>query len=166
MDNGKLIIGAVFFVIFIVMEIWYRNKQGKKTKELSAKEKPVKIFEYCKIFYTYDESSAKSQVLFSHPASVVPCDVLLFQDHIGLVAANGYGIHTNDVKIKDVNSVTIKKILWEKVLYVNYDEVSETGSVKNITFCLEGDLEDLSYIRNFIEERMTRPQVIDLTDGN
>ena len=68
-----------------------------------------------------------------------------------------------EIKIKDINSIKLKKVLWEEILQVNYNEISKSGADNVATFYLKGDKEDLLCIKNFIEERMNRPQIIDLT---
>ncbi|MBP5435544.1 hypothetical protein J6Z39_06965 [bacterium] len=152
---------TIVFIAFIVLEIWSRKTQNKKTKELQAKEKPLKILEYCKISFGYnDEHSARAAVLGGR-MKVPLCNVLLFQDHIGLVTEKAL-----EIKIKDINSIKMKKVLWEEILQVNYNEISKNGSENSATFYLKGDKEDLLYIKNFIEERLNRPQIIDLTDGD
>lgn len=154
----RTIIPGIFFVLVIVAEIWSRKKQNTKTKELQAKEKPVKILEYCKIFFGYnDEHSARAAVLGGR-INVSLCNVLLFHDRIGLVTEKAL-----EIGIKDINSITMKKVLWEEILQVNYNEISKSGADNIATFYLKGDKEDLLCIKNFIEERMNRPQIIDLT---
>lgn len=149
---------TILFIAFIVAEIWSRKKQNAKTKELQAKEKPVKILEYCKISFGYnDEHSARVAVLGGR-IHVPLCNVLLFQDRIGLVTENAL-----EIKIKDINSIKLKKVLWEEILQVNYNEISKSGADNVATFYLKGDKEDLLCIKDFIEERMNRPQIIDLT---
>ncbi|MBR4532628.1 hypothetical protein IKO70_09510 [bacterium] len=149
---------TIVFIALIVFEIWYSNKKEKKTNELKAKEKPLKIFEYCKVAFGYnDELSAKSVALGG--PGVVWGNVLLFQNRIGIVTEN-----VLEIEIKDINFIKMKKVLLEEMLQVNFNEISKSGTKKEMALYLKGSKEDLLYIKNFIEERLNRPQVIDLTE--
>lgn len=148
---------TIVFIAILVFEIWYSNKKEKKTNELKAKEKPLKIFEYCKVALGYnDELSAKSVALGG--PGVVWGNVLLFQNRIGIVTENAL-----EIEIQDINFIKMTKVLLEEMLQVNFNEVSKSGTKKEMALYLKGGKEDLLYIKNFIEERLNRPQIIDLT---
>ena len=87
-------------------------------------------------------------------------NVLLFQNRIGIVTENAL-----EIEIQDINFIKMTKVLLEEMLQVNFNEVSKSGTKKEMALYLKGGKEDLLYIKNFIEERLNRPQVIDLTDG-
>ena len=153
----RTIIPGIFFVLVIVAEIWASNKKEKKTTELKAKEKPLKIFEYCKIACGYnDELSAKSVALGG--PGIVWGNVLLFQNRIVIVTVDAL-----EIEIKDINFVKMRKVMLEEMLQVNFNEISKSGTQNEMALYLKGGKEDLLCIKNFIEERMNRPKIIDLT---
>lgn len=125
----RTIIPGILFVLVIVAEIWASNKREKKTNELKAKEEPLKIFEYFRIAFGYnDEHSARAAVLGGR-INVPLCNVLLFHDRIGLMTEKAL-----EIGIKDINSITMKKVLWEEILQVNYNEISKSGADNVATF--------------------------------
>ena len=153
----KVVATVLVFIAVIVIEIRYSNKKEKKTNELKAKEKPLKIFEYCKIACGYnDELSAKSVALGG--PGIVWGNVLLFQNRIVIVT-----VEALEIEIKDINFVKMRKVMLEEMLQVNFNEISKSGTQNEMALYLKGGKEDLLCIKNFIEERMNRPQIIDLT---
>ena len=153
----RMIGDTIIFIAILVFEIWYSNKKEKKTNELKAKEKPLKIFEYCKVALGYnDELSAKSVALGG--PGVVWGNVLLFQNRIGIVTENAL-----EIEIQDINFIKMTKVLLEEMLQVSFNEISKSGTKKEMALYLKGGKEDLLYIKNFIEKKLNRPQIIDLT---
>ena len=153
----RMIGDTIIFIAILVFEISYSNKKKKKTNELKAKEKPLKIFEYCKVALGYnDELSAKSVALGG--PGVVWGNVLLFQNRIGIVTENAL-----EIEIQDINFIKMTKVLLEEMLQVSFNEISKSGTKKEMALYLKGGKEDLLYIKNFIEKKLNRPQIIDLT---
>ena len=157
----ELIVQAVAivlcFVAIIVIEIWYSNKKEKKTNELKAKEKPLKIFEYCKMAFGYNDELSARSVALGGPG-VIWGNVLLFQNRVVVVTEDAL-----EIEIKDINFIKMRKVLLEEMLQVNFNEISKSGTKNEMALYLKGGKDDLLYIKKFIEERMNRPQIIDLT---
>ena len=148
---------VLFFTAIIVTEIWYSNRKEKKTNELTAKEKPLKIFEYFNVFKGENEVSPQMIVL-CHRNYCISCNILLFKNRIVFVTESML-----EIELKDINSANIKKAFGEELLKINYSEISESGTKKEMSLYLQGSDENMLYIKNFIEERMDRPKIIDLT---
>ena len=152
----RIIIPGILFVLVIVAEIWASNKREKKTNELKAKEEPLKIFEYFRIAFGYnDEHSVRSAAISGW---AVWCSLLLFQNRMVIVAET-----TLEIEIKNINFVKMRKVMLEEFLQVCYNEISESGTTREKAVFLQGIDKDMLYIKNFIEERMNRPKIIDLT---
>ena len=67
--------------------------------------------------------------------------------------------------LEDIHFVKMEKLLGKNLLLVNYtDKLNDIKGYKQTQIYVKGKTEDLLYIKNFIEERIQRPKVIDLTD--
>ena len=93
--------------------------------------------------------------------------VLLYNDVIKFTFANEK--YLPEIAVKDIEIIFIKRVLGEDLLYIKHKVSPEKKVQYKETypeFYLSGDKEDLLYIKDFIEERMNRPKIVDLTGGD
>ena len=147
---------VLFFIVVFVVEIRAGNKREKRAKELTAKEKPLKIIEHRRISFGYNDERFVRSVATKGWAVI--CDILLFQNRMVIVAKS-----TLEIEMKDINFVEIRKVMLDEFLQICYNETSENGTTREKAIFLLGIDDNMLYIKNFIEERMNRPQIIDLT---
>ena len=156
------IVGAIFFIGIILGVILDNKKRKREVKRLESEKKSIKSFE-CNLV-------DGSDVLSSHLGAVGPtilCNVLLFDDHIGLATDYILSKWPSKIMMQEINFVRIEKLLGNELLLINYTKRSEDGAKQStFQFYLKDEIDILLCIKNFIEERMNRPQIIDLTGGD
>ena len=152
-------------IITIIVGIMSARKRKRDINKVLSGKKYLREFE-CGISAAKNDSDVKSALLGLYNFPIY--NVFLFNDHIafatGLVMGLGESI-PNEIELKDINFAKMKNIFQTDLLVVNYNVKPKDESRSNevFQFYMEGKKEDLLFIKNFIEERMNRPKIIDLT---
>ncbi|MBP5591616.1 hypothetical protein J6Y50_07175 [bacterium] len=161
----EILVMVPTIVVTIMVGIMSARKRKRDINKVLSGKKYLREFE-CGISAAKNDSDVKSALLGLYNFPVY--NVFLFNDHIafttGLVMGLGESI-PDEIELKDINFAKMKNIFQTDLLVVNYNvkPKDESRSNEAFQFYMEGKKEDLLYIKNFIEERMHRPQIIDLT---
>lgn len=156
------IVGLIFFIGVILGVILDNKKRQKEVKRLEAEKKSIKSFK-CNLVDGSDALSAHLGIV----GPTILCDVLLFDDHIGLATDYTLSKWPSKIMMQEINFVKIEKLLGKELLCINYTKRSEGGSRQStFQFYLKDEIDILLCIKHFIEERNGHPKVIDLTGGD
>ncbi len=158
---------AIYFLASLFLLIWVffierqDEQKRKKHRSLLLKNKPIAEFD-CDIINGTDKVQAA--LLATHRFYRTHACVMLYEQSI--VLATGLEKLQDEIMIDDIESVSIKRLSLIDHLYVR-QRIRKIPHKESLNeFYLNGEKEDLLYIKNFIEERMHRPQIIDLTGGD
>ena len=158
------LIGFLTIVFFVTVILNFRENGKEKAKFLANKQS-IKEIE-CRIVDFADNMYAK--LTFSYSPVF---EMLIFEDSIAFVT--GYvigGSYQPEIELKDINFVRMENIFQTDLLLINhnakYKDESKSKTKYPSQFYLRAKKEDLLYIKNFIEERMNRPKIVDLTGGD
>jgi hypothetical protein len=158
----ELIFFSILIIFVVIGEIMSARKRDKDRNKALAGKQCIREFE-CFIMIAYSDADIKLSFLSKYAPATY--NVLLFEDHIafttGFVAGFGESI-PDEIEIRDINFARMKNIFKTDFLLINYNRKAKESS----NLYMEGKKEDLLYIKKFLEERMHRPQVIDLTGGD
>ncbi len=156
---GIIIVVLITFIFRVISS----NKRKKERNKAVEYNKSIKEIE-CEIIDVADDLSTKITLSFNYSAVF---DVLIFEDHIAFITGCVIGSYQPEIEIKDINFVRMKNIFQTDLLLINhnakYKDESKSKEKYPPQFYLKGSKEDLLYIKNFIEEKMNRPKIIDLT---
>lgn len=164
----EILVMVPTIVVTIMVGIMSARKRKRDINKVLSGKKYLREFE-CGISAAKNDSDVKSALLGLYNFPVY--NVFLFNDHIafttGLVMGLGESI-PDEIELKDINFAKMKNIFQTDLLVVNYNVKPKDESRSNevFQFYMEGKKEDLLFIKNFIEERMNRPKIIDLTGGD
>ena len=149
-------------IVTIIVGIMSARKRKKAMNKVMTDKKCLRELEF-RILTAHSDTDIKLSFLSKYAPPTY--DVFLFDDYIafttGLVMGFGESI-PDEIEIKDINFACMKYIFKTDFLLINYNRKTKEPS----QFYIEGKKEDLLYIKNFIEERIRRPKIIDLTDGD
>lgn len=164
----EILVMVPTIIITIIVGIMSARKRKRDINKVISGKKYLREFE-CGISAAKNDSDVKSAIfgLYNFPIY----NVFLFDDHIafttGLVIGLGESI-PDEIEIKDINFVSMKNIFQTDLLAIKHNAKPKDESISQeaFQFYMEGKKEDLLFIKNFIEERMHKPQIIDLTGGD
>ena len=168
LDDRFFTIALPIILFTLVLGIISVRKRKQDINKVLAGKKCLREFEF-RIMAAYSDTDIKLSFLSKYAPPTY--DVFLFDDYIafttGLVMGLGESI-PDEIELKNINFAKMKNIFQTDLLVVNYNvkPKDESRSNEAFQFYMEGKKEDLLYIRKFLEERMNRPQIIDLTGGN
>ncbi len=159
--NTLKVVSSILIVIalFILNRLEAKKKNQEKKKYLEL-EKPLYELS-CSVIISNNIVQARHISMSRWGTSVY---VLLYNDVIKFTFANEK--YLPEIMVKDIEIILIKRILGEDLLYIKHKVSPEKKAQYKETypeFYLSGDKEDLLYIKNFIEGRMNKPKIIDLT---
>ena len=162
--NTLKVVSSILIVIalFILNRIDSKKKKQEKKKYVEL-EKPLYELS-CSMIISKNIVQARHISMSRWGTSVY---VLLYNDVIKFTFANEK--YLPEIAVKDIEIIFIKRVLGEDLLYIKHKVSPEKKAQYKETypeFYLSGDKEDLLYIKNFIEERMQRPKIVDLTGGD
>ena len=161
----EILVMVPTIVVTIIVGIMSARKRKRDINKVLSGKKYLHEFE-CGISAAKNDSDVKSAILGLYNFPVY--NVFLFNNHIafttGLVMGLGESI-PDEIELKNINFAKMKNIFQTDLLVVNYNvkPKDESRSNEAFQFYMEGKKEDLLYIKNFIEERMNRPKIVDLT---
>ena len=158
----------VFLIVFLTIVFFatvilkFREGERERGKFLANKQ-CIKEIE-CRIIDFADNMYVK--LTFSYSPVF---EMLIFEDRIAFVTGHVIGgSYQPEIEIKDINFVRMKNIFQTDLLLINhnakYKDESKSKEKYPCQFYLRAKKEELLYIKNFIEERIQRPKVIDLTE--
>ena len=163
MNTLKVVSGILIVIaLFILNRIDSKKKKQEKKKYVEL-EKPLYELS-CSMIISKNIVQARHISMSRWGMSVY---VLLYNDVIKFTFANEK--YLPEIMVKDIEIILIQRVLGEDLLYIKHKVSPEKKAQYKETypeFYLSGDKEELVYIKDFIEERMHRPQVIDLTGGD
>lgn len=158
----EILVMVPTIVVTIIVGIMSARKRKRDINKVLSGKKYLREFE-CRISAAKNDSDVKSALLglYNFPTY----NVFLFDDGIafatGLVLNRGV---PDEIEIKDINFVIMKNIFQTDLLVVNYIKPEDGSEAQEASqLYMEGRKEELLFIKNFIEERIQRPKVIDLT---
>lgn len=163
MSTLKVVSGILIVVTLFILNRLDAKKKKQEKKKYVESEKPLYELN-CSIIISKDIVQARHISMSRWGTSVY---VLLYNDVIKFTFANEK--YLPEIAVKDIEIIFIKRVLGEDLLYIKHKVSPEKKAQYKETypeFYLSGEKEDLLYIKNFIEERMHRPQIIDLTGGD
>lgn len=155
---------AIYFLASLFLLIWVffierqDEQKRKKHRSLLLKNKPIAEFD-CDIINGTDKVQAS--LLATHSFYRIHACVMLYEQSI--VLATGLETLQDEIMINDIEFVSIKQLSFIDHLYIRQRVQKIPHKEIWGELYLNGDKKDLLYIKKFIEERMHRPQVIDLT---
>lgn len=156
----------IVILITFIFGVMSSNKRKKERNKALKCNKTIKEIE-CEIIDVADDLSTKITLSFNYSAVF---DVLIFEEHIAFITGCVVGSYQPEIEIKDINFVRMKNIFRTDLLLINhnakYKDESKSKEKYPCQFYLRAKKEELLYIKNFIEERINKPKVIDLTGGD
>ena len=152
-------------IVFFATVILNFRENGKEKAKFLANKQCIKEIE-CRIVDFADNMYVK--LTFSYSPVF---EMLIFEDSIAFVTGHVIGgSYQPEIEIKDINFVRMENIYQTDLLLINhnakYKDENKSKTKYPSQFYLRAKEEDLLFIKNFIEERIDRPKVIDLTGGN
>ncbi|MBO4698896.1 hypothetical protein J5690_04710 [bacterium] len=150
-------------ILFIFIFFIERNEEQKKKKHRTSflKNKPIVEFD-CDIINGSDKIQAT--LLATHSFYRIHTCVMLYEQSI--VLTTGLETLQDEIMIDDIEFVSIKQLSFIDHLYIRQRVQKIPHKEIWSELYLNGDKKDLLYIKKFIEERMHKPQIIDLTGGD
>lgn len=165
MDIDNIYYLALFIVFIFAVLIERQEDKRKKQKRASfLKNKPLAEFD-CDIIDGVDKVQAT--LLTTNRFYRTSACVMLYEKSI--VIATGSEVLQPEIMINDIETVSMKRLAFEDHLYIRHTVTADIKAKYKETcpeIYLKGKKEDLLFIKNFIEERIQRPKIIDLTGGD
>ena len=165
MDIDNIYYLALFIVFIFAVLIERQEDKRKKQKRASfLKNKPLAEFD-CDIIDGVDKVQAT--LLTTNRFYRTSACVMLYEKSI--VLATGVEASQSEIMINDIEAVSMKRLAFEDHLYIRHTVTADIKAKYKETcpeIYLKGNKEDLLYIKKFLEDRMHRPKVIDLTGGD
>ena len=157
-----IIFWLVFLFVVFIVEFIVNTRIEKHVKELEARKGWIKKID-CELIAGDDKVVARLVIARNFGDL---CTIFLFADSLGL-AMDYTTKNAPEIMLEDIHFVKMEKLLGKNLLLVNYtDKLNDIKGYKQTQIYVKGKTEDLLYIKNFIEERMNRPKIIDLTGGD
>ena len=160
----EILVMVPTIVVTIIVGIMSARKRKRDINKVLSGKKYLREFE-CRIMAAYSDTDIKLSFLSKYAPPTY--DVFLFDDYIafttGLVMGLGESI-PNEIELKDINFAKMKNIFQTDLLVVNYIKPEDGSEAQEASqLYIEGRKEELLFIKNFIEERIQRPKIVDLT---
>ena len=161
---------AAYFLgslILFIMVFFIASKDEEKKEKIRnsfLKNKPIAEFD-CDLIDGIDKVQAT--LLATNSFYRTHASVMLYEKSI--VIATGSEVFQPEIMINDIEAVSMKRLAFDDHLYIRHTVTADIKARYKETcpeIYLKGKKEDLLYIKKFLEERMHRPQVIDLTGGD
>lgn len=164
MDIDNIYYLALFIVFIFAVLIEKQEEKRKKQKRASfLKNKPLAEFN-CDVIEGVDKVQAT--LLTTNRFYRTNACIMLYEKSI--VLATGIEAFQPEIMINDIEAVSMKRLAFEDHLYIRHTITADLKAKYKTCpeIYLKGNKEDLIYIQRFLEERMHRPKINDLTDGN
>ena len=157
-----IIFWLVFLFVVFIVEFIVNTRIEKHVKELEARKGWIKKID-CELIAGDDKVVARLVIARNFGDL---CTIFLFAD--SLVLAMDYTTkNAPEIMLENIHFVKMEKLLGKNLLLVNYtDKLNDIKGHKRTQIYVKGKTEDLLYVKNFIEERMNRPKIVDLTGGD
>ncbi|HRZ78621.1 MAG TPA: hypothetical protein P5044_01325 [bacterium] len=155
--TARIIGFLIAFIIYLIISIRI-SRRRKKQKLL--KEGYLAEFD-CELISALDKVASRVVLAYQ---SGMKSNVLLFDNHIAF-ATGVTGDWQPEIMISEINSVKMEKLLWKELLFIDHNaKFVEEGKTKKYEnqFYLSGDKDELLYIKDFIEERMSKSNLLQI----
>lgn len=157
-------IGLLLLFIWMFFIVSKDEEKKEKIRNSFFKHKPLAEFD-CDLIDGIDKVQAT--LLATNSFYRTHATVMLYEKSI--VIATGSEVFQPEIMINDIEAVSMKRLAFDDHLYIRHTVTADIKAKYEETcpeIYLKGKKEDLLFIKNFIEERMHRPQIIDLTGGD
>ena len=158
-------IGLLLLFIWMLFIVSKNEEKKEKIRKSFLKNKPLAEFD-CDLIDGTDKVQA-TLLATDRGFYRTHASVMLYEKSI--VIATGSEVFQPEIMINDIETVSMKRLAFEDHLYIRHTVTADIKAKYKETcpeIYLKGKKEDLLYIKKFLEDRMHRPQIIDLTGGD